>query len=169
GITNPVEEVNAVWGDIEAGEIMFCPVPRDPNGDGNYYIGTRIHGFLIVNGAANPEAVALFAACERFKIMDPTVISIDKKQLIEKYKWNDEMLDMYDHCMELSEGPYTVLTFSHGLGNKLYDSAIEHTMNLGRHADASTWAQVTEKYSEQIEYYIAELNNDVAEYVATLG
>ena len=168
GITNPVEEVNQVWGDIEAGELMFVPMPRDPNGDGNYYVGTRIHGFLIVQGAENPEGVALFAACERFKIMDPTVISIDKKQLIETYKWNDEMLDMYDHCMELSRSPYTVLTFGYGIGNRLYDLAIENTMNLGRHADARTWAQVKEANEEAIIFYVDELNKEVAEYIAQL-
>ncbi len=168
GITNPVEEVNQVWGDITANEIMFVPVPRDPEGDGNYYVGVRIHGFLIVQGAENPEGVALLAACERFKIIDPTVISIDKKQLMETYKWTEEMLDMYDHCMELSRSPYTVLTFSYGLGNRLYDLAIEHTMNIGRQTESKTWAQVKEANEEAILFYIDELNADVAEYVAQL-
>ena len=168
GFTAPVEEVNAVWGDITENEIMFVPLPRDPNGDGNYYIGTKIGGFLMVSGATNPEGVALLAACNRFKTLDPTVISIDKRQLMETYLWTPEMLDMYDHCMELSETPYTVLNYGHGLGNKLYDIAIEQTMNLGRRQEAQTWAQAKEKNEEAIIYYVNELNNDVAEYVATL-
>lgn len=36
-------------------------------------------------GAENPEGVALLAVCERFKALDPTVISIDKKRPKETY------------------------------------------------------------------------------------
>ena len=78
------------------------------------------------------------------------------------------MLDMYDHCMELSRSPYTVLTFGYGIGNRLYDLAIENTMNLGRHADARTWAQVKEANEEAIIFYVDELNKEVAEYIAQL-
>ncbi len=168
GFTAPVEEVNAVWGDIEAGELMFVPLPRDPDGDGNYYIGTKIGGFLMVQGASNPDGVALLAACNRFKTLDPTVISIDKKQLIETYMWTPEMLDMYDHCMALSETPYTVLNLGAGLGEQLKAIAIENTMNLGRMATAKTWAQVKEANEESILFYVDELNADVAAYIAQL-
>ncbi|MBQ8622798.1 MAG: extracellular solute-binding protein [Oscillospiraceae bacterium] len=170
GFTAPVEEVNAVWGDITQNEIMFVPLPRDPNGDGNYYIGSKITAFLLVNGAQNPEGVALFAACERFKILDPTVISIDRKQLVEKYYWTEEMLDMYDHCMELSASENTVLNYGHGLGDQLYDIAIEKTMTLGRSGlGAQTWAQVREANQESILFYVDELNANVKEFVDSQG
>ncbi len=96
--TGPVEEISAVWGDITENELMFVPLPRYQNGDGNYYLTSIPQGYMIVTGAQNPEGVALLASCERFKIIDPTVISIDRKQLKETYLWTDEMLDMYDHC-----------------------------------------------------------------------
>lgn len=163
GFTHPVEEVNNVWGDIEAGELMFCPVPRDPNGDGNYYVTAKSNGYTIVNKCDNPEGVALLASCDRFKVLDPTVISVDKKQLIEKYKWTQDMLDMYDTCHDMANGPYTVLVYDAGLGTKL-DEAVNNCKELGRLAQAKTWAQVKESYSQQLEYYVADLNTSVEEY-----
>lgn len=44
----------------------------------------------------------LLSMCERFKILDPTVIDIDIKQLKEVYLWNQEMLDMNDICQQLA-------------------------------------------------------------------
>lgn len=52
-------------------EVMIVPVPRDPNGDGQYYIDSIPVGYCLVKGAKNPEGVALLSMCERFKIVDP--------------------------------------------------------------------------------------------------
>ena len=30
--TGPVDEISALWGDMESGEVMFAPLPRDENG-----------------------------------------------------------------------------------------------------------------------------------------
>lgn len=163
--TGPVDDISAVWGDVEAGELMFAPIPRDPNGDGNYYIDTIPSGYSLVSGASNPEGVALLAACERFKVIDPTVISIDRKQLIEVYKWNQEMLDMWDTCYELANTDNTVIDYEHGIGSKLAD-AVSNCVNFTLNQEPSTWAQLKEKYAEQIDYYVNELNTDIAEFVA---
>lgn len=163
----PVAEVNQVWGDIEAGELMFVPIPRDPNGDGNYYCTTKTNGYVMIADCDNPEGVALLASCDRFKVLDPTVISVDKKQLIEKYKWTQEMLDMYDLCHEMANGPYSVVVYDAGLGDKL-DSVVNNCKELGRLTEAKSWAQVKESYSEQLKYYVDDINKQVEEYTAKL-
>ncbi len=168
GFTDTVESINAVWGDIEAGEIMFCPLPRDPDGDGNYYCSTSPTGYCIVNGAENPEGVALLAACDRFKILDPTVISIDKKQLMETYMWSAEMLDMYDICHDAANTEFVLTEYNEGLGTRLHSTAGE-AKRLGRKATAQSWAQVKEANGEAIRYYVEELNTQVNDYIATLG
>ena len=165
--TAPVAEVNQVWGDIEAGELMFVPIPRDPNGDGNYYCTTKTNGYVMIADCDNPEGVALLASCDRFKVLDPTVISVDKKQLIEKYKWTQEMLDMYDLCHEMANGPYSVVVYDAGLGDKL-DSVVNNCKELGRLTEAKSWAQVKESYSEQLKYYVDDINKQVEEYTAKL-
>ncbi len=161
--TGPVEEISAVWGDITENELMFVPLPRYQNGDGNYYLTSIPQGYMIVTGAQNPEGVALLASCERFKIIDPTVISIDRKQLKETYLWTDEMLDMYDHCEELAaRDPIIILE---GDVPQNLNGAINNLGNsITRAAEPTSWAQLKEQNKETIEYYIEELNAMIAEY-----
>ena len=165
--TGRVEEISPVWGDVSEGEVMFAPLPRDPNGDGIYYLHSGIEGYSIINGARNPEGVALLAMCDRFKKIDPTVIRIDKKQLKEIYLWTDEMLDMYDECYRIaSEHPLLDINnnLPDNLGNAL--GALQNGIIHGGR-EPSSWAQQKEKYNEQIEYYVEELNNTIAEFNAT--
>lgn len=102
-------------------------------GDGNYYCTVNSAGYTLVSGCNNPKGAALLTSCERFKILDPTVISVDKQQLIEKYFWTDEMLDMYDHVQELANGEYTVMPYDAGLVSKLkLNSVVNDCKELGR-------------------------------------
>lgn len=161
--TDTVENVSAVWGDISAGEVMFAPLPRDINGDGNYYLLSQINGYMICSGASNPEAAALLASCERFKILDPTVVNIDRRQLEEKYMWTQEMLDMYDTCKEIAAAnPRAIVT---GDMTDNINSAVS-TFQYGpcRSANPSTWAQVKEQHSEALEYYLEEFNAMMEEF-----
>ncbi|MCD8345108.1 MAG: extracellular solute-binding protein [Oscillospiraceae bacterium] len=156
GFTDTVENVSAVWGDITEGEVMFCPMPRDEDGDGNYYLAAQPVGYHIIQGAANPDAVVLLAACERFKVLDPTVIDIDTKQLKETYLWTDEMLEMLDETYELVNN-YQIVNFTSGCQSAL-EGAVENLIGGTIGSSPSTWAQLKETYSERIEYYIDELN-----------
>lgn len=169
--TGPVDEVSAVWGDIAAGEIMFVPLPRDPAGDGKYYMQANANGYCIVTGAENPEGVALYAACERFKVLDPTVVSIDRRQLEEIYLWTDEMLAMYDHCLEIAQnGETATVEYGQGLGEKLFDTS-DGMRTIARKATEkiTTWAQAKEKNADALEYYVSALNEDIAEHIETLN
>lgn len=162
--TDTVEEISAIWGDIAAGELMFAPLPRDPQGDGIYYICSGIDAYAIVNNARNPEGVALLASCDRFKVIDPTVIDIDRMQLETTYMWNQDMLEMWDECYELAvANPRIDLT------GDLPDNLNTIVGNLGngiiRSENPSTWAQLKEQNREAFEYYIDELNAMVADYV----
>ncbi len=165
GFTGPVSEISPIWGDITAGEVMFAPLPRDPNGDGNYYCGAKPSGYCLIKGGENHDAVAILAACERFKVLDPTVISIDKRQLMETYMWTEEMLDMYDHTHDMANTPYVVVEYGDGLGSKLEDTA-GNIKTIGRKSSPKSFAQMKEQYGEQILYYIEELNQEVATFIA---
>ncbi len=163
--TGPVDEMSNIWGDISAGELMFCPAPRDPNGDGKYYIDCDPAGYALIKGGDNHDGVALLGACERFKIIDPTVISFDERQLRETYLWTDEMLEMWDECERIAtESDATV--FAYNLGDKL--NSYVGTMQSCWHGgpDVSTWAQLKENNSEAIEYFTDKLNEQIAELIA---
>lgn len=157
GFTDTVDTINSIWGDIEAGEVMFCPMPRSENGDGNYYLAAQPEGYHIIDGAQNPEAVALLAKCFRFKVIDPTVISVDRKQLEETYKWTQDMLEMYDICYEIANTS-SIVNFASGCQPKL-KSGVESCIGATLGKSPTTWAQAKESYSEQIQYYIDELND----------
>lgn len=160
--TGPVDNITPVFGDIAGGEIMYCPMPRDANGDGHYYTESSPTGYFLVNGAQNPEGVALLAACQRFKVLDPTVVSIDKKQKEEIYLWTDEMLNMYDIMHDIANSENMIVT---GFG---YDNALASVISAyednGHVMNASTWAQIKESNSEKLKYYLDELNTQVKEY-----
>ena len=162
--TDTVEEVSALWGDIEAGELMFAPLPRDPQGDGVYYECSTISAYGMVKDCKNPDGVALLAACNRFKIVDPTVVRIDRKQLEEVYKWNQEMHEMWDTCREIALANQRI-----DLTGNLPDGLQNTINNLGngiiRNTTPSTWAQLKEQNQESFDYYIDELNSLISEGV----
>lgn len=164
-IQGPVDEISAIWGDVTDGELMFVPLPRNNRGDGEYYLASVPSGYMLVQGSKNPEGVALFAACERFKIIDPTVERIDRKQLQEKYLWTDEMLSMYDECREI----ILKNTYMYYNGNFIdqLNTAYNHFRDdIARGGATTTWAQLKEQYSESFEYYLDEQNNTIDEYIA---
>ncbi|MCD7823959.1 MAG: ABC transporter substrate-binding protein [Oscillospiraceae bacterium] len=159
--TGPVDSITPVWGDMD--ELMFVPLPRDDDGDGNYYIETSRSAYALVQGAQNPEGVALLASCMRFKIVDPTVVSIDRLQLENTYLWTEEMLDMWDDCYELANTSHIIVSYYEGLGDKL-NSVVSALEGFGEAEDPTTWAQMKETYSEQIDYYVNQLNETIASY-----
>lgn len=160
--TGPVDEISAVWGDIENNELMFVPLPRYENGDGKYYLTSVPTGYMIVSGAENPEGVALLASCERFKIVDPTVIDIDRQQLKEIYLWTDEMLEMYDTCYEIAKS--NVQMYYNGNLTSELDSTYGKLRDGGK-LNQSTWAQLKENYRETFDYYLEEQNALIDDYI----
>lgn len=162
--TGTVEEISAVWGDVTENELMFVPLPRYQDGDGKYYLTSIPTGYMLVYGAENPYGVALLASCERFKIVDPTVVSIDRKQLQEIYLWTDEMLDMYDHCYALAQETIQMYyngNFTDAL-NKTYNSLRD---GVARSSTPTTWAQLKEKYTDTFDYNLAEQNDQIARFI----
>lgn len=167
-IQGPVDEIATTWGDITQGEVMFVPLPRYDDGDGEYYLASIPTGYMLVSHATNPDGVALFASCERFKYIDPTVDRIDRRQLQEKYQWSQEMLDMYDECRRLilkNAGMY--------LNGNLTDSANDAYNAfrdlVSRSNTETSWAQVKEQYKDQLDYYLEDMNVQIKAYIDSIG
>lgn len=152
------EDGAAIYGDFET-EVMICPVPRDPNGDGEYYVDAIPKGYLLVKGAEHPEAVALLAACERFKIMDPTVIRVDERQKIEKLHWTDEMLDMWNNLYDIAHSHNTLVQYSN-LGN--VSGYVGNLVGFDNLESPSTWAELKEANKDALQAALDELNAQLA-------
>lgn len=160
--TGPVDTISPIFGDIANNEIMYCPMPRDPNGDGRYYTESIPAGYFLVNGAENPEGVALLSACVRFKVIDPTVVSIDRRQKEEIYLWSEDMLNMYDHMHDLANSDNMIVTgFGYADGMVSTISAFEDN---GHNMTANTWSQIKESNAEKLDYYLDELNTLLSDY-----
>ncbi len=154
-----IEDMNTVYGDVVNNEVMICPVPRDPNGDGEYYIDSKPKGYCLIMNAPHPEAVGLLAACDRFKIIDPTVVNFDRQQLKEKKGWTEEMLSMWDTMYEIAHSHNTLVDFGEGLGNVSGYVSSMVTFNLG--SSDTTWAQRKESNKDTLEFYLEDLNNQI--------
>lgn len=163
-ITGPVDEISAEYADVTANELMFVPMPRDPEGDGSQFVESDPMGYCIVMNAPNPEGVALLAMCDRFKAVDPTVMSVDRKQKVEKYLWTDEMLEMYDKCVDLANSKTVVLAYDENALGVNLGKVCQDIERNGMQSDSQTWAQIKEASSEQIQYYLDQLNAEVEEF-----
>lgn len=162
----PVDEVATLWGDMTSQECMFVPFPRYENGDGEYYINSQPTGYMLCKGAPNPKGAVLLASCMRFKVVDPTVVDIDEKQLRETYLWNDDMLDMFKTCEELAQKNVRMF-YTGNLPENLQDVYDHLDWGINRTGGANTWAQLKEQYGEQMSYYIDQMNSDLKKYIET--
>ena len=121
---------------------------------------------MLCKGAPNPNGAALLASCMRFKVLDPTVVNIDRRLLKEVYLWTDEMLDMWDTCERLAAENVRMF-YTGNLPQNLQDAYDRLTWNIQRTGGQYSWAQIKEQYAEQIDYYLEELNDTLDTYIAT--
>ncbi|MCC8130701.1 MAG: hypothetical protein LIO72_03010, partial [Ruminococcus sp.] len=101
-----------------------------------------------------------------FKIIDPTVIDIDRKQLQEAYLWTDEMLEMLDECNRLVQ-ENTIMYYTGDLGSGLDSTFSSLDWGINRSGASYSWAQLKETYGDRLEYYIDELNAQIDAYLDT--
>ena len=162
----PVADIAALWGDMTEEECMFVPFPRYQNGDGNYYINSQPTGYMLCAGAPNPNGATLLASCMRFKVIDPTVIDIDERLLRETYLWTDEMINMFKTCEEIAAANVSMF-YTGNLPTNLQNAYDTLQWRINRTGGQYTWAQLKEEYSDQIDYYLVNLNDTLAKYAET--
>lgn len=163
--TGPVDTISAIYGSVTDHELMFVPMPRDPAGDGNYYMETNCNGYALIMNARNPEGVALLAMCDRFKVIDPTVVSIDTKQKKETYLWTQEMLDMNDLCLELAQTGNVIMNQGEGYTSEL-NKAIDNCYRfIEISANPQTWAQIKEANGDKVQYHVDDMNTLISKFV----
>lgn len=155
----PVDK-SKLFGDVEAGEIMFVPMPKDPDSD-TYYISSRIEGYNMCKNAPNPDGFAAYMDC--LMVAKENTSSITEKTLREEYKWNDDMIDMRTRIYEMAaENP--VFNFAAGVSQELdstMESVSQATMITG--GDVKTWTQTRSEYEKQVDFFINEANTKISD------
>lgn len=149
------------FGDIEAGEVMFVPMPKDPDSDATY-ISARVHGYVICTGAPNPEGVAAYLDCEQVTNQAEDIKQITTDTLKNEYKWTDEMIEMRETLYQMAaENP--VFDLQDGVSDDLSTlmmTVSQATMISG--GGETTWAACRSENEVAVEYLINEANSNIS-------
>lgn len=148
------------YGDVEAGEIMFVPMPTNPKGD-TYYISSRVHGFNLCTGAPNPEGFAAFCAIQKYCDQSEDIKKIGDDQLRDNYKWTDEMIEMRHKLYDMAaENP--VFDFQNGVSPDI-SSTMQNVSQASMISGGNqiTWTECRETYETGLQYYIDKENKNI--------
>jgi hypothetical protein len=149
----------APFGDMEAGEIMFVPMPKNPDSD-TYYMSSRIEGYNLCKNAPNPEGFAAYMNC--LMVCKAETQNITEETLINEYKWTQEMVDMRNTVYELA-ATNPVFDFQAGVSSEL-DTAMETvsqaTMITG--GNQTTWTQCRTENESKVDFIIKEANEKIS-------
>ena len=147
------------FGDVEAGEIMFVPMPRMDDSD-TYYVSARVDGYHLIKNAPNPMGFAAYMNCQ--KVAKDEAANIGEQQLRDEYKWNDDMIAMREEVYRLvNEHP--VYDFQHGVSAELETQMVninQATMVTG--GGATTWTACVAENEKAVDYLIKEANESIS-------
>jgi ABC-type glycerol-3-phosphate transport system substrate-binding protein len=149
----------APFGDMEAGEIMFVPMPKDPDSD-TYYISSRVEGYNLCKNAPNPEGFAAYMNC--LMVCKDSTQNITEETLLNEYKWNQEMIDMRTKVYEMAaENP--VFDLQEGVSSEMstmMTTVSQATMLTG--GGATTWTQCRSENEKAVDFLVDEANEKIA-------
>lgn len=140
-------------------EIMFVPMPKDPEAD-NYYLPANMDAYALCKGAANPEGAAAFIKCKLIAEKDESAIAVTEKQYREDYGWTDEMFEMWYKVREMTDAN-PVVSLHMGLPTDvaaIVDDGIKQASFNG-----TDWAVTRESMSELTQQTVDELNAKIEE------
>ena len=159
GIEDSPENV-AGFGDVEAGDIMFVPMPRLDDA-GTYYVTARVDGYLLCKDAPNPEGFAAYMNCRMASLTDAQAIS--ENQMREQYKWNDDMIKMRSEVIRLvNEHPLYDFqdAVNEQLSNTMKDSVRDVTLSTNK-AMYADWDTVIADQKATVDAIVEDANNNI--------
>ncbi|MGN0608613.1 MAG: ABC transporter substrate-binding protein [Oscillospiraceae bacterium] len=140
-------------------EIMFVPMPKDPEAD-KYYLPANMDAYALCKGALNPEGAAAFIKCKLIAEQDESALAITEKQYREDYGWTDEMFEMWYKVREMTDAN-PVVSLHMGLPTDvaaIVDDGIKQASFNG-----TDWAVTRESMSELTQQTVDELNAKIEE------
>ena len=141
----------------EPGEIMFVPMPKDPEAD-KYYLPANMDAYALCKGAPNPEGAAAFIKCKLIAEQDEKSLEITEKQYREDYGWTDEMMEMWHRVREMTDAN-PVASIHMGLPTEqanIIDDAIKQASFNG-----TDWAVKREEIATLCQETVDALNKEI--------
>lgn len=157
-------EINAspdIWTKTfgEPEDVMFVPLPKDPNADA-YYLPAGLEAYMLCKGAQNPEGVIKFMECILAANSDDRTKQINRDKSVEDYGWTEEMLEMRDK-IDAMTAEHPVYDLCSGVQpdlNSLVDSGQTGVRAAFQGGD---WATVRESLDMAAQIYIDEFNAEL--------
>ncbi|MGN0603400.1 MAG: ABC transporter substrate-binding protein [Oscillospiraceae bacterium] len=143
------------FGDAE--DVMFVPLPKDPNAD-SYYLPAGLEAYMLCKGSQNPEGVAKFMECCIAASSDERAQQINRDKFINDFGWSEEMLAMKDK-IDAMTAEHPVFDLCNGVQpdlNSLVDSGQTGVRAAFQGGD---WATVREALSVAADILIDEFNS----------
>ncbi len=148
----------AQWEPLFGENVMFVPMPRDPNAD-EYYIPAGMNAYVMVKGGQNPEGVAKYCDCERVAALDEDAKKLSTEQLYEDFGWTEEMVAMLESCNAIAnENPY--FDFYTGVSEDV--STLLDSNEYGVRATSKgmvQWSECVSTIYSAVNAYLDEMNN----------
>lgn len=154
-------ENTKLFGDIAAGEVMFVPMPKNPESD-VYYMAARVHGFTLCHNAPNPEGFAAYMDCCKLANSSDVVSKIWDEQLKKDYKWTDELIEMRKECYKLAK-EHPVFDLQEGVSADL-KTLMEQSVREGTmvtNGEAKSWTEVRTENESAVNYLLKEANAEM--------
>lgn len=146
------------WQTTFGQNVMFVPMPKDPESD-EYYLPAGLDGYLLVRGGHNPEGVIKFTECKRATLLNEKTREIANEQLYTDYGWTEEMYNMKFELDEIT-AKNPVFDFYTGVSTDLTNIIDSGTTGIRVSTTGQgTWAQVVEANYSAVDTLINEVNN----------
>ena len=140
------------YGDVK--DIGFVPMPKCPYID-EYYIPSRVTGYMMVSGAPNPEGVACYLYCEAAAVGSEEGEVITHDQYINEYGWTEDMWEMRNTIYDMAE-EHPCFDFMKGISALMTD-AIDNPSKDGYH-NAVSWTQTREEIYNNVQSEVDKAN-----------
>lgn len=165
-----------LWGNqMSSDNLGLVPVPG-PAGEKGYQ-RVQTNGFMICQGAKNPQGAALFAECALVANNDDAAKEISKVGYIRDYGWTEDMwerkteIENYaraNPALDFTPGMGSEINLYFGDGGQAGDEWITPVSKAVFDSD-KTWAEAKTERKDQLQTYLDEINKTLVDELAKLG
>lgn len=143
----------------EPEDVMFVPLPKDPNADA-YYLPAGLEAYMLCKGAQNPEGVVKFMECILAANSDDRTKQINRDKSINDFGWTEEMLAMQDKITEMT-AEHPVYDLVNGVQPDLNSLVDSGETGVRAALQGGDWATVRESLDMAAQIYIDEFNKEL--------
>ena len=110
------------------------------------------------SGAKNPEGAGAFIECARMAVVDEDALSVRKEQILNDYKWTDEMYQMMLSMQEI-ETANGVIDLTRRMEQDIVDTILTAETNVYRNGDS--WSQLRESIYGTVDSSVETVNKSL--------